>query len=356
MVYLHLADTSDKTALSTARHFQLTAVFLAVVSFALLWAQSDEFWNDVIAIGSAYWNLILSFALVMMMLHFLTIRYLAFRKGATTQESLTWYKAYFNPARTGDLVFGAISPVIVLACFTAYKAKVVGSSGYAYDMLFIGWDRLIFAGSDAWEVTHGLLPDPVFTKVIDFLYHPTFPALLIGYLICLVAHAKPALRYTYMLSYLASFVLIGMVMAYSLSSAGPIFDGTVFGDGRTFGPLQDRLDAQNEIAGPFVFVFGKLYLLNLYEAGRSDLAGGISAMPSMHVVLASLAALAALHINRIAGSLLTIYAIIIWIGSVHLGWHYFVDGLVGLIALSIIWLLFGRMMGLYGPQVIRATT
>ena len=356
MTYLHLADKNDAAALSTARLFQGCAAVLALVSVLLLWTQSDDFADDAIAIGSTYWTAILFFALSMLFIHFLAINLLAFVKGTRPQNTLRWYMDYFNAARVGDLLFGTISPVVVLACFTTYKAKVIGADGYAFDQTFVDWDRLIFGGRDAWEVTHSLLPNPFFTKAIDILYHPTFTILLLGYLVCLVGHAKPALRYTYMLSYLASFILIGMVMAHALSSAGPIFDGTLFGDGKTFSGLQARLDAQNQIAGPFVFAFSKQYLLNLYEAGQADLAGGISAMPSMHVVLAGLAVLGTLHVSRIAGVIFLVYAIIIWIGSVHLGWHYFVDGLVGLTALALIWITIGRMMRLYGPQTTRATT
>lgn len=71
-------------------------------------------------------------------------------------------------------------------------------------------------------------------------------------------------------------------------------------------------------------------------------------MQSMHVVLAFLSTFAAWHINRIIAVPVTLYAVIVWIGSVHLGWYYFVDGLVGLAALALIWAIYGRAMGLYG--------
>ena len=95
----------------------------------------------------------------------------------------------------------------------------------------------------------------------------------------------------------------------------------------------------------------------LHTRGEAGFFGGISAMPSMHITLAFLLVFAAWHMNRLLGVGVTIYALIIWFGSVHLAWHYFVDGLVGLIALCVIWAICGRAMGLYdNPQVIRATT
>lgn len=117
------------------------------------------------------------------------------------------------------------------------------------------------------------------------------------------------------------------------------------------------LDLQSEIAGPFTFRIAADYLLNLELNERVGLFGGISAMPSMHMAWTYMWAFAAWQINRGLGIVAHFYAVIIWIGSVHLGWHYFVDGLVSLIVVTIIWQLFGRAMGLYAkPYVIRATT
>ena len=88
--------------------------------------------------------------------------------------------------------------------------------------------------------------------------------------------------------------------------------------------------------------------MRLNELGVSGLGGGISAMPSMHIVLAFLWVLPVWHLNRVLGAIITFYALIIWIGSVHLGWHYFVDGLVGVAVLGPIWYAAGRAFGLYG--------
>jgi hypothetical protein len=73
----------------------------------------------------------------------------------------------------------------------------------------------------------------------------------------------------------------------------------------------------------------------------------------MHFVLASLQAFVAWHIRRILGLAATGYMLLIWIGSVHLGWHYFSDGLVSLVMITVIWWVVGRTMGLYGwPRVV----
>ena len=64
---------------------------------------------------------------------------------------------------------------------------------------------------------------------------------------------------------------------------------------------------------------------------------GISAMPSMHVATAVLMALYAWTHARWAGFVMAVFAILIMLGSVHLGWHYAVDGYVGALIAWIAW-------------------
>jgi hypothetical protein len=62
---------------------------------------------------------------------------------------------------------------------------------------------------------------------------------------------------------------------------------------------------------------------------------GISAFPSMHNALAALLALVAWRMHRVLGIMMTIFAGLILLGSVHLAWHYAVDSYAGiLIAMS----------------------
>ena len=62
-------------------------------------------------------------------------------------------------------------------------------------------------------------------------------------------------------------------------------------------------------------------------------------MPSMHVAMATLMAIGGFKYSRPWGALLTVYALLIWIGSIHFGWHYFIDGPVATVMMAGVWVL-----------------
>jgi hypothetical protein len=73
-----------------------------------------------------------------------------------------------------------------------------------------------------------------------------------------------------------------------------------------------------------------------YEQG--GLVAGISAMPSMHNATALLLALAGRVLNKQLGYVLWAPCALIYVGSVHLAWHYAIDNYFGwAIALACWW-------------------
>lgn len=66
-------------------------------------------------------------------------------------------------------------------------------------------------------------------------------------------------------------------------------------------------------------------------------------MPSMHNASAALFALAFFQVNRKIGWFFTVYAAVILVGSVHLGWHYAIDGYAGIAIAALSWWLAGHL-------------
>jgi hypothetical protein len=266
-------------------------------------------------------------------------------------DSRNAYRDYLHDSMHLDTLVALASIIVTVASFTVYKTMVLPAGGYHHDAAFIALDRMLLGGMDGWVLTHRLLPGADATWLIDFIYFPLFLPMIVGYAACAGLRARPQLRYTYMTSFLAGFVLVGMIAADVFGSAGPIFDGIVYGDGSTFEALQRRLRSYSDPTDPLFSVRAQDHLLMVYQEGIVQFGSGISAMPSVHLVMAGLWGVAAWHMNRVLGLLLTAYVMVIWVGSVHLGWHYASDGLVALVMTLAIWRVAGRTFGLIGRKV-----
>lgn len=90
-------------------------------------------------------------------------------------------------------------------------------------------------------------------------------------------------------------------------------------------------------ASPIRFGWLVIMLWQNYESSTVGLGSGISAMPSLHVALTTLSALLLSRLSRTAGVLAWAYLALILVGSVHLGWHYAIDGYASIIAVGLIW-------------------
>lgn len=255
-----------------------------------------------------------------------------------------WARDRFMSFFAPPLVFA-----LLVASFNLFKQTVLHRAGFGADPALAALDRALFGGVDPWRVTHALLSSPWATFVIDQAYHAWFLPMSIGVIICgFLPTASDHLRIRYLFSFVGVWVLLGSGLASLLPSAGPCFQPTPIGSVPGFEPMLARLSAQQDwiaarLPGAGLAALGnQMLLLDHFGSGELTIGGGISAMPSIHNALAVLFALAAGLINRTAGRVLAGYAVLIWVGSVHLGWHYAVDGPVAAALTYAIWRAAGR--------------
>ena len=67
-------------------------------------------------------------------------------------------------------------------------------------------------------------------------------------------------------------------------------------------------------------------------------------MPSMHLSIACLFAILGWRISKAWGISATIFLALILVGSVHLGYHYAIDGYAAIVATLAIWWLSGILV------------
>ncbi len=229
--------------------------------------------------------------------------------------------------------------LIVLVClflpsFGLLKSLVGFLQPYDWDPLFIQWDRMIH-GLDAWLLIQPLVGYPLLTYIIAMAYQVWILLLYIAFPLVCIWRGNQLLRQQMIISFLMSWIIIGVFMANWLASVGPCFLEEMIGDTR-FREQMVYLTNVDKLYPLFVLDVQR-ELLESYHAGNHGLGRGISAMPSMHVSIAFLFAIFCWHISRGLGILAGVYCALILVGSVHLGYHYAVDGYVAIVATLAIW-------------------
>lgn len=223
--------------------------------------------------------------------------------------------------------------------FSVYKPAITEFVPFSWDYALTGFDQFLLFGYHGWEVTHALFPTAYASFVIDKLYLIWFLVVVTFYMFAIIQPLYDWRRLAVLLTLMLSWLVSGGVMATIFSSAGPVFFKDLYGD-PMFQPLMDRLHAHSLQTAP-EFGFSVLNVSDLLWRGYIGQEGygflGISAFPSMHVSLMAVMWLFARTYGRVWGGLAFAYLVVILIGSVHLGWHYMVDGLAAIVMAWITW-------------------
>jgi len=269
---------------------------------------------------------------------------------APTTLLAAWMADRWRRDRLVSLIWPPILFAALMAGFNAFKQMVLPAAGFGFDGAFAAVDRILFLGRDPWTVTHLLFGGRWATMILDSLYHGWFVPMSLGVAVCAFLAADAfRLRTQYLLTYMGIWILIGSLAAFAVPSMGPCFTGALLTGPDPFGDLVSELtrldgEVRATIGTGLVSLDNQRRLLALYGSDRLTIGAGISAMPSVHNALAVLFALAARRVGRTAGQVMTGYAVLIWIGSIHLGWHYACDGIVAALMTIAIWRGSGRVV------------
>ena len=245
-----------------------------------------------------------------------------------------------------ERLLGAAIVLILLPlhsiAFMFFKLIIPLIHPFSWDEQFAAWDQAIHFGRQPWEYLQ--FESPRVTQFIDIAYLTVFGlmAVLLGWYIFCDPNSKR--RQQFLWTYLLSWFLIGNVAATLLSSAGPCFYTHVVPGSNPFAPLMTSLSEINE-AHPLHCVFLQNFLWTEYLKEGLSYGQSISAMPSMHVAIAALLVIATWNLNRWIGLVMLANAILILVGSVHLGWHYALDGYAGAFGTWLIWRGCGWILG-----------
>lgn len=220
--------------------------------------------------------------------------------------------------------------------FSVFKAAIPLIHPFSWDVRLEQWDRWLHGGIAPWEWLQPVLGHPLLSQIVNVGYNLWFFLLWFTWFWQFFTLRNPQLRMQFLLSVQMAWILVGSVLATLLSSAGPCYFGRIVGGADPYQPLMAYLYRANETFS--IWALGtQERLWDGYSLGQLNLGAGISAMPSMHVAIATMFALLGWQTSRLVGILLTFFLGWIMVGSVHLGWHYALDGYVSVICALFIW-------------------
>lgn len=250
-------------------------------------------------------------------------------------------RALWNSVVTG------LPLILAVACFmpsfSLIKAGIPLFAAYTWDAQLIALDRAIH-GTDPWRLLQPVLGYPIITAALAKLYHTWFLLIYGGTLFFALLVKDRALRCRYFLSYFLMWTIGGMAMAVGFASVGPCFLEPLLGDPR-FAEQMAYLKAADRLY-PVAVLEVQDALVAWYRSEDFKFGRGISAMPSMHVALAFLFFLGVRQVSRAAGWFFGAFCFAIAIASVHLGYHYAVDGYASLALVAAIWWVAGKLVPL----------
>ena len=240
-------------------------------------------------------------------------------------------------------------PVFVLfplfaSTFTYFKAAIPLFHPFAWDSQLAAWDHALHGGHAAWEWLQPVFGHPYATALVNVLYHLWFFVTYGVFAWQALSLARPRLRMQYLLTTLLLWSLVGNLAATLLSSAGPVYFARVTGLADPFAPLMAYLHQANDVVPVMALQVQDMLWQAYVGTSGMDIGEGISAMPSLHVATAVSYALVGFAVRRWLGILLAGFAAFIMIGSVHLGWHYAIDGYAGLLCTLAIWFALGWVL------------
>jgi membrane-associated phospholipid phosphatase len=156
----------------------------------------------------------------------------------------------------------------------------------------------------------------------------------------------------YLLCTTLLWAILGNFFGTVLASGGPVYYGRLTGLPDPYIPLFHYLNTANgEFLNYSREIQEKMWRFYLVNGEDGKVSGAISAMPSLHVASSCSFFLLARARNRWLGRLFLVFLVLMMLGSVHLGWHYAIDGYAGIAGALIIWWACGRVVR--APRVQR---
>ncbi len=343
----HILNTAKETLLT-----KFNAVFLGIVIVfgAIVWSLT-EIYDAPAYFTTSFYSKALHWATLFFVLLFVAYRtfYIMIfkRPRKLTLAIIEDLSAVF----TWQRIFTALPMLILIpiffSLFTTAKNMIPIINPFSWDPFFVELESWLHFGYQPWELLHPILAFPIVTMVISFFYKLWFVTKFFVMYWQTFNVSRPHIREQFFISLLGIWIINGVILATWLSSVGPCYFGLAYPDlANPFAPLMEYLYSTDNLTAVFDLQ-AQEFLWQAYQGNAPVPFSGISAMPSMHVSLATLFVLLAWQYGTLVKTFFIYFLFFTLIGSVHLGWHYAADGYLSILTTIPIWYASGWIVKKY---------
>ena len=250
---------------------------------------------------------------------------------------------YLAPRRIANALHAFAFMSLYMAGYTFIKRAIPLAVPFAWDETFMDWDKAVHFGRHPYELLAPVLNFPPLTFALNVNYNLWFLVMFSCWFWQGFAREDSALRLRFLLGFTLTWFLGTGVLGTIFASVGPCFYGRLLPGPDPYLPLMAWLHESARTYGIWSLQVMDALWKN-YETGEGAI-NGISAMPSMHVGTSVLFAMLGFASGkRWVGWLLSLFAALILVGSIHLGWHYAIDGYAGAVVAVFGWWAAGRLV------------
>jgi hypothetical protein len=241
---------------------------------------------------------------------------------------------FFDARRWATGLPMALAMLPFMYVYAIFKYNIPIIAPFSWDTTFEAWGRTLHFGMHPWQWLEPYLSNVPCTILLSVNYF-LWAAVLWGMVVSLgFSGRNDEIRTRFFLTFMLTWSFGGTLLAILFSSAGPCFWQQLHLPGNPYYGVMENLQKANAII-PLGVTEAQDTLWMGYS--KHTLISGISAMPSMHNATALLLALTALHLGRTLAVLLWCHCILVYLGSIWLGWHYSVDAYAAFAITSFFW-------------------
>jgi hypothetical protein len=231
-----------------------------------------------------------------------------------------------------ELVLATVAVHVTLTVFVNLKLWIPVINERLYDSPFWRWDRILHFGVDPAVFASELAARWKLLGVIDRAYMLFFPAQLVVPLLFMMSARLRPQRGRFFFAYCLMW-MVGSLVYVLWPSLGPIY----YAEARF--PWIDQAPYAYTLQGILIEDYAKFRAVP--STHHVKLYYGVAALPSLHVAMFALFAIATRPWRPVAAVLWLLTAIT-FVGSLALAWHYAIDGYAGALLALAVWWIAGR--------------